>query len=265
MPATVLITGASSGIGAALAQHYARDGARLGLVARRAGHLARIEAECRRLGAADVRCAALDVRDRAALGDWIRRLDGEWPIDLAIANAGVLTGTPHDGSLEPVEDGYRLLEINVLGVANTVHPLLGPFAARGRGQIALVSSLAGLGPMPDMPSYGASKAAVLSYGLALREAMRPHGVRVNVICPGFVTTDMTEQVTGNKLFEMPMERAIPIIVRGLARNRPVVAFPFTTFALARINGVLPEFLRRAFGGAFHYRVEPQRSPAPLRK
>lgn len=260
MPATVLITGASAGIGAALAEHYARSGARLGLVARSADRLERVASACREMGAADVSIGVFDVRDRAALGGWIRHFDGEHAVDLVIANAGILTGTPSDGGLEPADDGYRLLETNILGVANTVHPLLGPFAARRRGQIAVVSSLAAFGPMPDMPSYGASKAAMLSYGLALREAMRPHGVQVNVICPGFIATDMTRQYIGNTFLEMTLERAIPIIVRGLERNRPVVAFPFITFALARINGLLPEVLRRAFAGPFHYRIEPQRPP-----
>src|SRR5258708_37049306 len=92
MPATILITGASQGIGAALAARYARDGGRLALVARNRERLAAVEADCRRLGAAEVRVAAIDVRDREALGTWIESLDRAHPVDTVLANAGALSG-----------------------------------------------------------------------------------------------------------------------------------------------------------------------------
>ena len=144
----------------------------------------------------------------------------------------------------------------MLGVLNAIHPLLPRMMSRGHGQIGIVGSLAGFIPLPDAPSYCASKSAVLSYGLALRSLLRPHGIGVSVICPGYVTTPMTQQESGWKPFEMSAERAAALICRGLARNRPIIAFPFLLALLSRIGGILPDRVRRWTDVPFRFTVQP---------
>jgi short-subunit dehydrogenase len=244
MPATILITGASQGIGAALAARYARDGGRLALVARNRERLAAVEADCRRLGAAEVRIAAIDVRDRETLGTWIESLDRAYPVDTVIANAGVLSGIAPGAASEDAEASHRLCETNILGVMNTLHPLIPAMVARRAGQIAIVSSLAAFIPLPHMPSYSASKACMLSYGQSLRALLRAHGVRVSVACPGYVDTAMTEQVRGAKPFLLSADDAAARIVAGLERDRAVIAFPFLLSCLTRLGGILPGPVRR---------------------
>lgn len=243
MAGTVLITGASSGIGKALALHYAKQGSALALIGRDRARLDSTAEECRRLGA-NAHSALIDVRRREAMAEWIGAIDRASPIDLVFANAGLMAGTPADGHIEPADAGHGVIETNVLGVLNTVQPLLPAMMARGRGQIAIVSSIAAFIPLPDSPSYCASKSAVLAYGLSLRAALTSHGIAVSVICPGYVTTPMMLRESGPKPFVMPPERAVARIVTGLKRNRPVIAFPFL-FALAtRMHGLLPDRLRR---------------------
>jgi short-subunit dehydrogenase len=251
---TILITGASSGIGKALALRYAGEGCRLGLLGRNAERLAAAAAECRALGA-DVFTAAIDIRDRAAVSAWIDEFDRAAPVDLAIANAGVMEGTRPGGDIEPADAAYRLIEINVLGTLNTVQPLLPKMMARGGGQIALVSSIGGLTPLPDAPSYSASKSAIVNYGLSLRAVLAPHGVRVSVICPGFVDTPMMRRESGAKPFRMTAEKAAALISRGLARNRALIVFPRMFGLVTRIGGLLPDWLRRWTMGPFRFTVK----------
>src|SRR6185312_1344093 len=221
MARTVLITGASSGIGKALALRYAADGGTLGLIGRNLDRLEAIAKECRAAGAGVV-TAIIDVRDRAEMTKWISAFDRTSPVDLVFANAGVMEGTRPGGAIEPPDLAHALIETNVLGVLNTVQPLLPPMMARGHGQIAIVSSLAGFVPLPDAPSYSASKAAVLRYGLSLRALLAGRGIKVNVICPGYVTTPMMLRESGVKPFEMPPEKAVEIIRRGLARDKATI-------------------------------------------
>lgn len=217
MSRIVVITGASSGIGKALALRYARSGATLGLLGRSHKRLAEVADECRGFGAI-AHTAAIDVRARVEMDDWLQTFDSRTPIDVLIANAGVMEGRPPDGQIEPPAASYTLMETNVLGVLNSIQPLLPRMISRGHGQIGIVSSIAAFVPLPDSPSYCASKSAVLSYGLALRTLLRPRGIGVSVICPGYVTTPMMRQELGPKPFKMPPEKAADLIVRGLARN-----------------------------------------------
>jgi short-subunit dehydrogenase len=243
MRRTVLITGASSGIGKALARRYAGEGCRLALLGRNELRLADAASECRVLGA-EVAVAAVDVRDRAALATWIEDFDRLAPIDLVIANAGVMEGTRPGGDIEPADAAYHLVETNVLGVLNTVQPLLLRMMARGRGQIAIISSFAGFTPLPDAPSYSASKSAVINYGLSLRALLGPRGIRVSVICPGYIDTPMMRRASGAKPFKMTPEKATELICHGLDRDRALIVFPFLFGLMTRIGGLLPDRIRR---------------------
>jgi short-subunit dehydrogenase len=241
-PKTIVITGASSGIGKALAHHYAQPGIRLGLLGRNDAQLAESAEACRKRGAETVH-ADIDVRDRAVMADWLQQFDTKTPIDLLIANAGVMHGTPPGGEIETPDGGYSTVEINVLGALNTVQPLLSGMMERRAGQIAIVSSLAGFLPLRDSPSYSASKYAVIGYGLSLRDLLWPYGIKVNVVCPGYVETPLLDQETGGKPGKMPASRAAAIIARGLARNRGTIAFPFWLALGSRLTGLLPDRLR----------------------
>jgi short-subunit dehydrogenase len=258
MPKTIVITGASSGIGESLALRYARDGGRLGLLGRSEARLGRVAAECRRLGA-DVESGSVDVRARAEMFTWLERFDAAHPVDLLFANAGVMAGRPADGIMETPNASHALVETNVLGTLNTIQPLLPRMMARRSGQIAIVSSIAGFIPLPDAPSYGASKAATLSYGLALRALLDEHGIKVSVICPGYVHTPMMDQESGPKPSAMEPAAAVDLIVRGLARNKPVITFPFLFSLMTRIGGMLPDRLRRRTQQPYRFTVAERRT------
>ena len=241
-PKAIVITGASSGIGEALALHYAQPGIRLGLLGRNEEQLIACVEACRQRGA-QVAHAGIDVRDRAAMADWLKTFDAETPIDLLIANAGVMHGTPPGGEIETPDGGYSTVEVNVLGMLNTVQPILARMMERRAGQIVLVSSLAGFLPLRDAPSYSASKYAVIGYGQSLRDLLWPYGIKVNVVCPGYVETPLLAQETGEKPGKMPASRAAAIIARGVARNKGMIAFPFWLAFGSRLVGLLPDRLR----------------------
>lgn len=236
-PSSILITGASSGLGAALALHYARPGVLLFLSGRDGDRLAAVAETVRGQGA-DVETIILDVSNREAMVDWIRAADIRKPLDLVIANAGISGGTG-GGALESGAQARLIFDVNVTGVLNTVEPVLPLMLARGRGQVALMSSLAAFSGWPGAPAYAASKGAVRMYGEGLRGALAARGVCVNVICPGFIRTPMTAVNDYPMPFLMDAPRAAAIMADGLARNRARIAFPFGTYALAGLVGLLP--------------------------
>lgn len=223
-PMHIVITGASSGLGAALAREYAAPGVVLGLLGRHAERLAAVRAECDAKGAA-VKSASMDVTDAEAMGAWLTEFDAEYPVDLLVANAGISGGSggADAGAAEALT--RRIFATNLDGMLNTVLPLAPRMTGRRNGQIALISSLAGMRGLPSAPAYSASKAAVRAYGEALRGQLGKQGVRVNVICPGYIKTPLTDVNTFPMPFLMTAERAAKIIRAGLARNRSRIAFP----------------------------------------
>ncbi len=242
-PNSILITGASSGIGEALALEYADAGIRLALGGRSEKRLARVAEACR-AKAATVDTIALDVADEHAMRQWVERADNRAPLDLVIANAGISGGTSGGGEADT--QVRRIFDINISGVLNTVLPAIPGMRDRGAGQIAIMSSAASFRGFPGAPAYSASKAAVRAYGEALRGSLRPDGIKVSVICPGFVRSRITRV---NK-FRMPLlmdaDRAARIIRRGLAANKSRIAFPFPTYFTAWLAGALPPSLTDPF-------------------
>jgi short-subunit dehydrogenase len=250
---TIVITGASSGIGSALALRYAGESGLLALMGRDERRLQAVAEACRNRGKA-VRTALIDVRDRAAMGHWLAEFDRASPVDLVIANAGVMAGTPPGGAIEAADAGYAAIETNVLGVLNTIQPLLPHMMERRRGQIAIIGSLAGFIGLPDCPSYSASKSAVLSYGQSLRALLAPYGIGVSVVCPGYVATPMLLRESGRKPFAMPAERAAELIAGGLQRNRAVISFPFLLSIGSRLHGLMPDRIRRRLSASSRFTV-----------
>lgn len=234
---SIVITGASSGIGEALARDYAAPGIALALNGRDGARLQAVAEACREKGAT-VDARQIDVTDRTALGDWLTTVDDAHPVDLLIANAGVSIDKDNS-SLDDFSIIRRTMAINLEGTLNTVEPLIGRMMARKHGQIAVVSSLAGFIGLPYSASYNASKAAVRVWGESIRYVLKKSGVGVSVICPGFVATRMTAEAPFPMPFLMTTERASRIIRRGLARNKARIAFPFGTKAAVWFGGVLP--------------------------
>lgn len=237
-PRRVLISGASSGIGAALAVRYAQPGCHLALGGRDAVRLDTVAEHCRTLGAT-VETARVDVTERTATEAWVCAADA----DLVIANAGISAGT--GGTGESDAQVRRIFAVNVDGLFNTVHPAIAAMRARNpvpggrRGQIAIMASLAGFRGFPGAPAYCASKAAVKVYGEALRPDLAALGIGVSMICPGYVRSAMTAANDFPMPFLMGADKAAAIIRRGLAHNRARIAFPFPMYAAAWLCGALP--------------------------
>lgn len=238
----ILITGASSGLGAALAHEYAAPGRVLGLIARRAELLEGVAADCRRKGA-EVVTGALDVTDHARLAMWVQSLNATYPVDLVVANAGIFSGHGPAGTAETLETARRQVETNVLATMATIDPLLAHMRARRAGRIAIISSLAALHPLADAPAYSASKAAIASYGAALREFLAPDDVQVTLVYPGHIATDQVSRHIGRLPMLMAPEDAAAIIRRGIDRERDVIAFPMRLYWLVRLAQLLPWRLR----------------------
>lgn len=237
---SVLITGASSGIGRALAFALAGPGTMLHLGGRDRARLEQVAAACRaRGGTAEPHVA--DVRDAAAMAAWIAAPER---LDLVIANAGIGAGID-DGAPEPVAQVRAILATNLDGALNAALPALAkmrrqpPGADGVRGRIAMVASLAAFVPAPGAPTYCAAKAALDAWTVATAAAARRHGVLLTSVCPGYVRTAMTAR---NK-FPMPglmdADRAAAIMLRGIARGRVRVVFPKGFGAGARLIGLLP--------------------------
>ena len=260
-PKSILITGASSGLGAALAVLYAAPGVTLFLAGRHRPRLGNIAETCIAKGAT-VECAVVDVTDRAAMTDWIKRSDAQAPLDLVIANAGISGGSGGDGSteggtlgspakIESAEQARRIFSVNVSGVMNTVLPTIDlmrahPALAKGKGQIAIVSSLASFRGMPGAPAYCASKAAVRVWGEGLRGTLATDGIELSVICPGFIRTPMTAVNPFHMPFLMDAEPAAEIIAKGLRANKSRIAFPFRLYAAVWLLAALPSSLTDRF-------------------
>lgn len=243
-PHSILITGASSGIGAALAHHYAGPGISLFIGGRDAQRLEAVATLCRAAGA-KVYLHQGDICDYEATRSWIMQANTLAPLSLVIANAGAAIGSADVKGLH--EAAVRSFDINVNGIFNTVHPALEVMAERRpypvqNAQVALMSSIMGYAGVARSPAYATSKATIKHYGEALRGTFRAMGIGVSVICPGYVETALTSQNTSPMPFLIPVDKAAAIIARGLERNKARITFPWQVVIIARLLMNLPAFL-----------------------
>jgi NAD(P)-dependent dehydrogenase (short-subunit alcohol dehydrogenase family) len=239
----VFITGASSGIGEALAVYYAAQGAILGLAGRRADVLAALN---ERLGG-DHACYALDVVDASALqaaaGDFIRRFGVP---DIVIASAGVSSGTLSECA-EDLAVFRRVMDINVYGMAATFSAFIPAMLSadeKTRRQQRLVgfASVAGIRGLPGAEAYSASKAAAIAYLESLRLEMRPHGIRVVTIAPGYIATPMTDINQYYMPFLMPVAQAARRFAAAIGRGCSYVVIPWQMGLVAKLLRLLPNWL-----------------------
>ncbi|MGZ5038386.1 MAG: SDR family oxidoreductase [Usitatibacter sp.] len=234
----VFLTGASSGIGEALARHYASRGATLGLAARRGAELRRLQASL----ASPCEIYECDVRDikalRTAAADFMAR---HGTPDVVIANAGVSFGTLTEHE-EDAATFREVLDINVLGIVHTFHPFIAPMRARGSGTLAGIASVAGIRGLPGASAYSASKAAAISYLEALRLEMRRSGVKVSTICPGFIATPMTAKNPYPMPFIIGAEDAARRIARAIDARKSYAIIPWQMAIVGRILKILPTAL-----------------------
>jgi len=234
----VFITGASSGIGAALARHYAASGATLGLVARRGDMLQQLGTE---LGVEHA-CYTLDVRDAEALRQAATDFMSKCGIpDIVIANAGVSRGTLTE-HIEDMPTFRAIMDINVLGIVHTFQPFLLPMKAAGQGSLVGIASVAGLRGLPGAGAYSASKAAAISYLESLRVELATCGIAVTTICPGYIRTPMTEVNTYTMPFLMEADAAAQRMAQFIAARRRFVIMPWQMALIGRLMKLLPAAL-----------------------
>lgn len=237
---TVMITGASSGIGKGLALEIAARGGRLGLVARREDLLNEIVDEIAKRNGTAIAVSA-DVRDANAMQQAADRLRGELgPIDVLIANAGVAT-TDYVAKLDPqvVAD---VININVLGAVNTVAAVLPEMVERKSGQLVGIASLAGYRGLPKSAAYCASKAAVSSFFESLRIDLRHTGVTVSIIYPGFIKTPLTSGRQAKMPYLMELDYGVKKIVTAIEKRKKSYAFPWQLATIVRSGLIMPPAL-----------------------
>ncbi len=231
-PKNIIITGASSGLGRALAVAYAANGINLFLSGRNLEKLQETKKICENLNA-KVFIEIIDVKDELAMKNYLEKIA---EVDLVIANAGISAGTA--GGTESTAQIKEIFATNIDGVLNTINPLITKMKAQKRGQIAIISSLAGFRGLPSSPAYSASKAAVRVYAEGLRGNLANFGIEVNAICPGYIKTPMTDVNDFPMPFLMSAEKAAKIIKKNLEKNKSRIAFPFGLYFTVWLSALL---------------------------
>ena len=242
----VFITGASSGLGRALAEYYDGRGATLGLAARRSHALEAFASRSRN----SCSIYPLDVRDTVALRDAAVHFMAQHGCpDIVLANAGVSVGTDA-GRAEDVEVFREVVDVNLMGTVNTFQPFIAAMRARRAGVLAGIASVAGYRGLPGGAAYSASKAAVIAYLESTRVELHDTGVSVTTICPGYIETAMTASNPYPMPFMMSAERAASKIAAAIDRRRAYVVMPWQMAIVARALRAMPNALfDRAFAHA----------------
>ena len=238
-PKSIFITGASSGIGKAISIQFAAPGITLFLCGRNKERLQQTASICEEKGAL-VHLFLFDATDKVAAKNAVLEAHKIKPLELLIANAGVSGGVL--GKEDQEESIRQIFDTNIYGVINTVLPVIDLFKSQGFGQIALMSSIAGFRGLMNCPAYSSSKNFVKAWGEALRGALKPNNIKVNVICPGFVKTPLTDKNVFKMPFLMQPEKAAVIIQKGISTNKGIIAFPMIMHFLIALLTSLPRVL-----------------------
>ena len=236
----VMITGASSGIGRGLAVELSRRGARVGLIARRADTLTEIVNE---IEAANGKALAIpaDVTNAESVSAAADRIRSEFgPIDLLIANAGV--GATVDAAELKGSTVAGVINVNVLGAANSVSAVVPEMVKRGSGHLVVISSLAAYRGLPKSAAYCASKAAVSAFFESLRLDLQPRGIDVTIIHPGFIKTPLTAGRHAQMPFLMELDDAVAKIISAIEKRKKSYAFPWQLASVVRAGMIMPNFM-----------------------
>lgn len=250
----ILITGASSGIGKGLALFYAQNGAKnLFICGRNEKRLKEVEQECKKF-CKNIFATTLDVTNKEAVTKWINESNTKAKLDLVYANAGI--GTCDDS----IEATYNTFDINIYGVLNTVLPTIEIYKKHKRKtkddikSIAILSSIAGYHGLATCPDYSATKACVKAWGEALRVKLKPEGINVSVICPGFVKSNITDKNTCAMPGLLQIDEAAKIIADGLAKKKAIISFPwylrFSTWFISILPNCISDYI---------YKILPQKA------
>lgn len=256
-----LISGASGGLGSALAVRTAGAGSLLSLWGRNRERLAATAAACEAKGAA-VSLTELDLREHEACRAKLRETFATRPVDVAILNAGVSSGLTPDGGVEPAEDACRTMDVNGCAAVNMAATLVECMRARGTGHIIFISSIAGLYPLPDSPAYSAAKAALAYYAKGLRIGLRGSGIRVSIAYPGYIESPMSKRLMGPQPLRITADKAADHILDSLAAGKDNIAFPLLLALGTRILHCLPLPVAAFFLKGFSFRVAPD-AESPL--
>ncbi|MGF6933097.1 short-subunit dehydrogenase [Paraburkholderia sp. UCT70] len=250
-PRHIVITGASAGLGRALALAYSAPGVVLGLIGRDAERLEASAQACRAKGAS-VQTALIDVRDAQGMQAWLQEFDDAHPIDLLVANAGAASTLASASDWEDQERTAAIVDTNFYGAMHAALPVIARMRARKHGHVALISSLAALRGMAISPAYCASKAAIKAYGDSVRPILSRDGIRMSIVLPGFVKTAMSDVFPGDKPFLWSADKAAEHIQRKLKAGRAEIAFPSLLAFGMRLLPLLPAVLADAILGGLSY-------------
>lgn len=241
MKKNILITGASGGLGAALARNYAAPGRTLLLWGRDSGRLEQTAAECRALGAVSIQ-ESFDLRDIDGQLVRLARFDETNPLDIAIFNAGIGGIVPPQDRAEKPRDAQAKAEVNFVSPVVGACLLADRMARRGQGHIILISSIAQSFPLPMAPTYAASKAGLAMFARALRIRLAKYGVSVTLVSPGFIDTEMSRQLEGVKPFLIGADDAARVITRQLERRPLQIIVPWQFGVIACLAKCVPQSL-----------------------
>jgi len=248
----IFLTGASSGIGEALAIALATKGATLGLFARREALMKDLASRCERSGGT-ARVFAADVTDAAAIHQAADALRNEFGrIDILIANAGIGGNNAETRDLQP-DAVKKVIDINLMGAVNAVHAVLPDMLERKSGQLVAISSLAGFRGLPKSAAYSASKAGMTAFFESVRLDVQHKGVDVTIIQPGFIKTPLTEGRHNKMPFLMELDDAIPLFINAIERKKKFAAFPWQLATIVRAGRIFPAWLYDRVAGRARYR------------
>ncbi len=248
----VLLTGASSGIGEALAIALAKKGAIVGLLARRKELLDKLKKQCEKAGGS-ARVFACDVTDEdavlAAANEFYAEFDR---IDILIANAGIGGNNAETRALQPLAV-KKVIDINLMGAVNSVHAVLPRMLKKGSGQLVAISSLAGFRGLPKSAAYSASKAGMTAFFESVRLDVKHQGIDVTIIQPGFIKTPLTSGREAKMPFLMELDDAIPMFLKAIEKKKRFAAFPWQLATVVRAGKIMPGWLYDRIAGKARYR------------
>lgn len=255
---TIAITGASAGLGKALALAYASQGMRLFLSARNEQRLEEVAALCRDKGA-EAHVHVVDVCDVVAVENWLAEIAKQGPINLVVANAGIMMTNDEMGEDKAIEIAHQQVDTNMKAVmtltfaAERIMRDQDKFENGTRGQIGIVASLSAVQPIGSIAAYSASKAGVKAFGEAMGEHLAKRDIEVCVVCPGYIKTDMITRSRSFRPFTMTAERAAEKTKHAFDRLKPYAAFPLGLVLITAPARWLPTRLRRLATAGFVFK------------